>query len=80
MNDWSAIKTWRKDEIARLIKSIHTASAVARPESDEFRIGHTAALVAICMAAGIDAKQIGLLSDDRVKVIDTFQAERNDWF
>lgn len=62
MSDWSTIKAWHKDDIERLVKTIHTASASARPARDEFREGHTAALVALCLAAGIDARTLGLLS------------------
>lgn len=61
MSDWSSIRAWHKDDIERLVKTIHTASAAARPGSDEYREGHTAALVALCLAAGIDARAVGLL-------------------
>ena len=61
MGDWSNLKPWHKDDIERLVKTIHTASAAARPARDEFREGHTAALVAVCLAAGIDARALGLL-------------------
>ncbi len=61
MGDWSALKAWHKDDIERLIKTIHAASAAARPGFDEYRAGHTAALVAVCLAAGLDARALGLL-------------------
>lgn len=59
-SDWSNLRQYRKDDLARLIVSIHAASVTARPERDEFRSGHDAALLALCLAVGIDARAVGL--------------------
>ena len=70
MTDYSSLKVWKQDEIARLIKAIHTASAAARPGQDEYREGHTAALAAICEAAGIDIRKINVLPMAPAQVFD----------
>lgn len=67
--DWSNIRVYHKDDLERLIKSAHTASAAARPDRDEYRMGHTAALIALCMAIGIDPTRIGLVPASRPNVI-----------
>jgi len=84
MGDYSSLKAWHRDEIERVIKAIHVASSLANPNYDGYRAGHTAALAAFCVAAGIDAQRIGLLSevigepviknDDRSNVIDPVDA------
>ena len=84
MSDYSSLKAWHRDEIERVIKAIHLASTLASPAYDGYRAGHTAALAAFCVAAGIDAQRIGLLSeaisdpssksDDRGNVLDPVTA------
>ena len=73
MSDYSSLKVWHKDEIERLIKAVHTASAAARPGLDEYRAGHTAALVAICEAAGIDLRARGVFPGAPARVFDLQQ-------
>jgi hypothetical protein len=65
MTDYSSLRVYRKDDLARLLLATHTASAAARPDRDEYRQGHNAALIALCLAVGIEPKAIGLLTADR---------------
>lgn len=67
MTDYSGLRVYRKDDLARLMLAAHTASAAARPDRDEYRAGHTAALMALCLAVGIEPQAIGLLDSDPIK-------------
>jgi hypothetical protein len=67
MSDYSGLRTYRKDDVARLLLATHTASTAARPDRDEYRQGHTAALITICLAVGIEPQAIGLMDSDPLK-------------
>lgn len=79
MSDYSGLRVYRKDDLARLVLATHTASTTARPDRDEYRQGHTAALIAICLAVGVDPKAIGLLATERPSVITSGDHFDREW-
>jgi hypothetical protein len=79
LTDYSSLRVYRKDDLARLLLATHTASTAARPDRDEYRQGHNAALIALCLAVGVEPKSIGLLPVERSTIIVIDEPRDRDW-
>jgi hypothetical protein len=77
MREMSELKPWFRDDLARVLLGVNTASRTAQPgnlEDIPYRHGFVTALVSVALVLGIKPERV-LLPDDVVKADPILQSK-----